>query len=35
MTIRPYLDSNFQAIINEGMKEILKQRPENPVHFLG
>ena len=35
MTIRPYLESNFQEAINEGLKEVMKQRPDDPIQFLG
>ena len=32
---RAYLESTVTAVVQEGMLELAKQRPENPLEFLG
>ncbi|CAD8091077.1 unnamed protein product [Paramecium sonneborni] len=35
LPLRDYFDNNLSAILLEGLKEIGRQRPENPTKFLG
>ena len=35
MAITPFLQEKFQAAIEEGLKEIVHRRPDDPVKFLG
>ena len=32
---RAYLESTVTSVVQEGMLELAKQRPENPLEFLG
>ncbi|CAD8154261.1 unnamed protein product [Paramecium octaurelia] len=35
LPLRDYFDNKLSAILLEGLKEIGRQRPENPIRFLG
>lgn len=35
VSIKPFLDDNLRDILDEGLKKIAKERPENPIKFLG
>ncbi|CAD8163128.1 unnamed protein product [Paramecium pentaurelia] len=35
LPLRDYFDNNLSAILLEGLKEVGRQRPENPIRFLG
>lgn len=34
-TTRSYLESTIVPIVTQGMSELAKERPENPLEFLG
>ncbi|KAF9941343.1 hypothetical protein BGZ67_005173 [Mortierella alpina] len=35
MPIRPYLDQTVLPVLLEGMKQLAKERPQNPLEYLG
>ena len=35
ITIRPYLEKNFQETLDEGLRQLLKNKPDDPIKFLG
>lgn len=34
-SINGYLESNFQGILNEGLKELMNKMPPDPIKHLG
>ncbi|KAG0045608.1 hypothetical protein BGZ83_009209 [Gryganskiella cystojenkinii] len=35
MPVRPYLDQTVLPVLLEGMKQLAKDRPQNPLEYLG
>jgi len=35
LSLREYYDANLSAILQAGLRELGKQRPENPIKWLG
>ncbi|KAG0309753.1 Protein dpy-30 [Dissophora globulifera] len=35
MPIRPYLDQTVLPVLLEGMKQLAKEKPQNPIEYLG
>ncbi len=33
--LRPYLEANIQEVLQKGLAELDKVRPDNPLEFLG
>ena len=34
-TINPFLQQNFQSLISEGLNEVMKKMPDDPIKYLG
>ena len=35
ISARAYLEQNVTSVVQEGMLELVKQKPDNPLEFLG